>query len=98
MKPFSNYATTSVDENSKNYSNVMFSMPDFSAYEEDYKIYTITSKTEFRPDKIAMLIYEDDALSWVLDEINGLNRLSEYTRGKNIFYLPFSTISVLVDI
>ena len=98
MKQFSNYSIISVDEDNKNYSNVMFAMPDFSVYEADYRIYTITAKTEFRPDRIAKLMFEDDSLSWVLDEINGLSRLSEYTRGKDIFYLPYQVVSVLLGI
>ena len=98
MKQFSNYSITSTDEDNTDYSNVMFEIPDFSLYKSDFRIYTITAKTEFRPDKIAKLVYEDDLLSWVIDETNGLNKMSEYTRGKDIFYLPYYIISTLLGV
>ena len=81
-------APTLKDDDGKEYSGITFSIPNFSVYQNEYKTYLITARTEYRPDKIAWDLYGDDSLSWVIDEINGAGHASFYTKGKEIFYLP----------
>lgn len=90
-----NFSTILTDDEGKEYSGVNFNIPDFTVYKEFYKEYPITSSTEFRPDLIANDIYGDFTLSWVLDEINNIYHMSEYTKDKTINYLPYSILNTL---
>jgi len=89
------YSTILTDDEDKEYSGVNFNIPNFLLYKENYLEYPITAHTEYRPDLIANDIYGDFTLSWVLDEINNIYHLSEYTNGKTIYYLPYSILNQL---
>ena len=78
-----------------NYSGVA-ETPDFSIYEENFLIHTIDATEQYRPDKIAWMLWGDENLSWVLDEINEfVDPLTEYYAGRKIKYLQKSYLEKL---
>lgn len=91
MKYF-DYSKKFIDDDGKEYSGICFYIPNLSDMKDSFISFTITVEYEFRPDKIAYLLYNDDKLSWVLDEINNINHIKEYEHGKTIFYLPYNIL------
>lgn len=47
----------------------------------------ILNVEHYRPDKIAYRLFGDPLLSWILDEINNFYLISDYSAGKEIYYL-----------
>ncbi len=61
--------------------------PDFYQYKNYYKTLVIVPKFQFRPDKIAYSLWNNQYLTWVLDAINNFHHVSEYYIGRSIYYL-----------
>lgn len=61
--------------------------PDFYIYKNYYLKFIIEPKYQFRPDKIAYVLWNNQFFSWVLDAINNFTHLSEYYIGREIYYL-----------
>lgn len=60
---------------------------DFYAFKNYYKIHVVLPEEQFRPDKIAYNLWDNQYISWVLDTINNITDLSEYYVGREINYL-----------
>jgi len=84
-----------IDDDNIKYSGICFGVPDFTKYLSQCKTLIITSRLEYRPDKIAWDLYGDDNLGWVIDEINGAMSPEFYILGKEVKYLLPSILSTL---
>ena len=89
------YASKTIDNENREYKGVALRIPNFSLYKEYFEEYVVDEKTCYRPDKIAHEIYDDYTLSWVLDEINAIKHMKEYTYNKVIYYLPYAILNSL---
>lgn len=91
-KLITDYSSMFLDENNNFFSGLCY-VPDFSLYSQLFKDYEIKAEQEFRPDKIAWELWNDQNAIWILNEINDLtNGISEYTQGRIIKYLDYNSL------
>jgi len=70
--------------------------PDFSIYKNYYKMHIITPEEEYRPDKIAYNLWNNQRVSWILSAINQFYLgIREYKAGRTIFYLELDVLRQL---
>jgi hypothetical protein len=90
MKTFSQYSSifdnVGYNDTSVQASSISY-YPDFYVYKNYYLKFLIEPKYQFRPDKIAYMLWNNQSLSWVLDAINNFTSLSEYYIAREIYYL-----------
>lgn len=70
-------------------SNVLYSSISYSPrlpLKESMRRTTIAANEVYRPDKIALRLYNNPLLSWILDEANSFYSFSDYTINKEIYY------------
>ena len=81
------FTKTLIDDDNVAYSGVA-QTPDFSIYEDNFKLKVIQAEEQYRPDKIAWKLWNDGDLAWVLDEINNFDgSCQNYETNKTIKYL-----------
>ncbi len=63
----------------------MVRTPNFADTSLDVTYDAVLPNEEYRPDKIALRIYGDEKLDWVIDEANSFNHgVEEYKRGTKL--------------
>lgn len=63
-------------------------IPDFYQYKENYKTHIIENNEQYRPDRIAYNLWNNQRLTWVLNQINYFTHgIEEYVAGRSINYL-----------
>lgn len=76
---------TDEDDSDKVYLGISY-VPDMRA--DNYKKHIVKEDEVYRPDKIALKLYNSQDASWILDIINGFEHgIEEYTIGAEIKYL-----------
>ena len=90
-KPFNNYSELYFDETNTLFSGIAY-VPDFSLYSQYFKEGVVSAEQEYRPDKIAWDLWDDQNAGWILFEINGFIYLNEFSVGTKYYYLDYSIL------
>lgn len=77
------------------FSSIVYNSPQFPLKASLLKTRVLITE-EFRPDKIALRLYQEPLASWILDEANNFyNGFSDYYHNREIYYPSITALDLM---
>ena len=76
-----------IPNDKRSVTGLPFRLPDPSTFNNYLKTINVTSQFMYRPDKLALWLWNDETLGFLLNHINGFNDIKDYFNNRIIYYV-----------